>query len=67
MKRQMILAGALIAGVVVLSAACQTSTDVAVNSGMNNRNGMNSTMPANMSNMPTNDNSKMAEMMDMKS
>lgn len=67
MKKQMILAGALLAGVVVLVAACQSGTNVAVNSAMNNRNAANANMPANMSNMPMNANSDMGGMMDMKS
>lgn len=67
MKKQIILAGALLAGVVVLGAACQSGANMAVNSGMNSRNAPNANMPANMSNMPMNANSDMGGMMDMKS
>ena len=67
MKKQMILAAIVLAGVVGLGAACQSGTNVAVNSGMNNRNAGNADMPANMSNMPMNAKSDMGGMMDMKS
>ena len=67
MKKQMILAGALFAAASILGAACQSGSNVTVNSGINDRNAANASMPANMSNMAMNDNSNMTGMMDMKS
>lgn len=67
MSKKMILGGTFLAAVSLLSASCQSGTNVAVNSGMNSRNATNANMPANMSNMPMNDNSNMGGMMDMKS